>query len=115
MRLVIALTLILVALAAACALLPWRRLATYVSASSHGNGSNNGDCANAGVYYPENPYTSWPIPNGDWFHVTATYCDPWYYQQYGVIHWGIDLGYATGTPVIASGTAEVVRAEYGSQ
>lgn len=112
-RLLLGLALLLVALSAACSLLPLRRLAGFITGSSYGNGSGEGDCANTGVYYPENPYTSWPIPDGDWSFVTATFCDPWYFQQFGTVHWGLDFGYPQGTPVVSAATAIVIRAEWG--
>lgn len=108
-RPLVALFLVLLALITSCSLLPLRRLASYLSTGSTGGGG----CPETGVYHPENPFIGWPIPGGNWAYVTASYCDPYYLQQFGTIHWGIDLGYPQGTLVVSSATTTVTRAEWG--
>lgn len=104
---------ILLGLALLCASLPLRSLADYLQGNSYGGGSGEGgSCAMAGQPQPDNPYTSWPIPGGSWGMMTASYCDPLYMQQFGIAHWGIDLGYPMGTEVISAGPSIVERAEY---
>lgn len=75
-----------------------------------------GTCENVGVTYPDNPFSGWPVQGGaNWGLVTAYYCDPEYYQQFGVHHYGIDLGYPTGTPVLATAVGEVSDAGWHDQ
>lgn len=75
-----------------------------------------GDCSNVGISYPDNPFSGWPVVGGpNWGLVTAMYCDPAYYQQFGVHHFGIDLGYPEGTAVIATAAGEVIAAGWQAQ
>ncbi len=76
---------------------------------------STGTCDNVGVVYPGNPFSGWPVQGGaNWGLVTAHYCDAGYYDYFGVHHHGIDLGYATGTPVIATASANVAAAGFHS-
>ena len=52
-----------------------------------------GACSNVGVDYPDDPFSGWPVDfwPGDWNIVSAWYCDPEYYLDFHVNHWGIDL------------------------
>lgn len=67
----------------------------------------SGTCDNVGVSYPDNPFSGWPLDPPNWGQVTAWYCDPDYYQQFGYNHWGIDLGYPTGTPITATAAGTI--------
>jgi len=97
-----------------CAGLPLRGIANHVAGSGYGNPTNGGSsCTNAGVSYPDNPFWGWPIGGAGWANVTAYYCDPYYMQNFGYGHFGIDLGFPTGTYAYATANATVVRAEYG--
>jgi hypothetical protein len=70
-----------------------------------------GTCDNIGEVYPDNPFSGWPVIGGaNWGLVTAFYCDPDYFEHFGVAHYGIDLGYTTGTPVIATSAGVVTSA-----
>lgn len=79
----------------------------YTPAEQPGGGGtgppSNGVCDNIGQTYPDNPFSGWPTASGpNWGIVTATYCDPDYFEQFGVNHKGIDLGYTPGTAVVAT-------------
>jgi murein DD-endopeptidase MepM/ murein hydrolase activator NlpD len=71
---------------------------------------SSGNCDNVGVSYPDNPFSGWPLDPPNWGLVTAWYCDPDYFQQFGVNHWGLDLAYPTGTAVVATATGTVTAA-----
>lgn len=77
---------------------------------------STGTCANVGEVYPDNPFSGWPVQGGaSWGQVTAYYCDPGYFEQFGVHHFGIDLGYSTGTPVIATSNGNVSASGFHSE
>ena len=65
-------------------------------------------CPNAGVSYPDNPFSGWP-QNRSWGDVNYFYCDPAYEPIFGTTHWGIDIQAYTGEPVYATANALVVR------
>ena len=63
-----------------------------------------------GLDYPANPFRGWPTASPNWGVVTAYYCSLSYYALFGVNHYGIDLGYPTGTAVYATATGAVANA-----
>lgn len=72
---------------------------------------STGTCENVGVEYPDNPFSGWPVSGGvNWGVITAYYCDPEYFQQFGTHHYGIDLGYPEGTPVVGTANGSVSAA-----
>ena len=66
-------------------------------------------CDNAGVSYPDNPFSGWPM-NRSWGDVNYYYCDPVYEQEFGRRHWGIDIQAYDGEPVYATANGTVLRA-----
>ena len=69
-------------------------------------------CSNAGVTYPDNPFSGWPQSGRSWSDVNYYYCAADYYVLFGRTHWGIDINAYTGEPLIATADALVVRASY---
>ena len=69
-----------------------------------------GDCNNVGLDYSANPFRGWPTAVPNWGVVTAYYCSLAYYAMFGVNHYGIDLGYPTGTSVYATASGAVANA-----
>ena len=105
--------LLLFVTAFACSAISLRGLSQHIGGGSVGAGSGGGSCGNVGQSFPDNPFIGWPINGANWANVTAFYCDPAYMINFGTIHWGIDLGYPFGTPVLATTWSDVARAEYG--
>ena len=68
-------------------------------------------CDNAGVSYPDNPFSGWPM-NRSWGDVNYYYCAANYYQEFGRTHWGIDINAHHREPVYATANSTVVRAYY---
>lgn len=66
-------------------------------------------CANAGIAYPDNPFSGWP-QNRSWGDVNYYYCDPLYLIEFGRQHWGIDIEAYNGEPVYATADGFIVRA-----
>lgn len=95
----------------ACGTIPYRSVVHMVGDSLPSE-STDSTCANTGESYADNPFYGWPVEGGDYAFVTAYYCDPFYYNQFGYIHWGIDLAYPWGTPVVATTESLVTRVEY---
>lgn len=93
-----------------CAMLPYRSISGLIGDDipSSGGGAT---CANIGESHSDNPFYGWPVDSGSYSYVSASYCDPYYLQQFGYAHWGIDLAYPWGTPVYATAEAQVTRAE----
>ena len=83
--------------------------------SSFENGNDDsydppaGTCENAGVSYPDNPFSGWP-QNRSWGDVNYYYCDPVYEEEFGRRHWGIDIQAYDGEPVYATANGTVLRA-----
>jgi len=56
-----------------------------------------GDCTNIGEVFPDNPFTGWPVQtDANWNRISAWWCDPSYFQSFGVQHWGIDIARVPG-------------------
>ena len=66
-------------------------------------------CPNAGVSYPDNPFSGWPI-NRSWGDINYYYCDPVYEEEFGRKHWGVDIEAYDGEPVYATADGLVIRA-----
>ena len=66
-------------------------------------------CPNAGVSYPDNPFSGWPQAGRSWGDVNYYYCDPVYEQDFGRTHWGVDIDANHGEPVYATADGVVVR------
>jgi murein DD-endopeptidase MepM/ murein hydrolase activator NlpD len=84
----------------------------YGYSPDYGPGSGEppegGNCDNAGVIYPDNPFHGWPVDYqpGEWGLVTFYYCN--LYPD-GSPHWGIDLAVPEGTPILATAVRALVR------
>jgi murein DD-endopeptidase MepM/ murein hydrolase activator NlpD len=81
--------------AAEQSLMGYRGSYGYGSGSGSGEVPGGGDCANAGVIFPDNPFHGWPLDYhpGDWSIVTFYFC-----ARYpdGSPHWGLDFGAPSG-------------------
>ncbi|MGB0386424.1 MAG: M23 family metallopeptidase [Ardenticatenaceae bacterium] len=71
-------------------------------------------CPNAGVSYPDNPFSGWPI-NRSWGDINYYYCDPVYEEEFGTTHWGIDFEAYQGEPVYATADGVVIRVANDTQ
>ena len=67
-------------------------------------------CDNAGVSYPDNPFSGWPQVGRWWPDVNFYYCAEDYFAFFGRTHWGIDINAYHGEPVVATASATVVWA-----
>jgi murein DD-endopeptidase MepM/ murein hydrolase activator NlpD len=87
----------------------------YGSGSGAGEVPGGGNCDNAGVVYPDNPFHGWPVDYkpGDWSVVTFYFCA--LYPD-GTPHWGIDLGVPSGEgTILATCERGVVRRADGCE
>lgn len=112
LRMLRGVVLLLFVITFACSSVSLRGLAQHVGGGSIGSGTSDGSCSNVDQSFPDNPFFGWPISGGSWPYVTAFYCDPAYMINLGSVHWGIDFGYPLGTPVLATASGTIVRAEF---
>jgi len=92
-------------------LLGYRGNYGYEQGPGTGVPPGNGNCDNAGVVYPDNPYQGWPVDYkpGDWSVITFYFCN--LYAD-GSPHWGIDLGVPESNPetrILSTTERAVVR------
>lgn len=83
----------------------------YGSGPGEGVPPGSGNCDNAGVIYPDNPFSGWPVDYrpDDWSTITFYFCN--IYPD-GSPHWGIDLGVPEENPetrVLSTTERAIVR------
>ncbi|MCX7756101.1 MAG: M23 family metallopeptidase [Anaerolineales bacterium] len=84
----------------------------YGYSPDYGPGSGEppegGNCDNAGVVFPDNPFQGWPLAYrpGEWGLITFYFCN--IYPD-GSPHWGVDFAVPDGTPVVATAERAIVR------
>jgi len=72
-----------------------------------GEPPEGGNCDNAGVAYPDNPFGGWPVDyEPEWGLVTFYYCN--IYPD-GSPHWGVDLAVPEGTTILVTTDRAIVR------
>jgi murein DD-endopeptidase MepM/ murein hydrolase activator NlpD len=98
----------------------------HIQPSGGGTGvppPKRGNCANVGADIPENPFRGWPVKfyEGSWRTISAWWCDPLYYIDFGASHWGIDIaaqvelseGVATYYSIFRAEVVNTLREGYG--